>query len=105
MDRGSRHLDTQVISYAIKDNWDHPLEGCFISSIVANELFLVQADDNSCGLAGSDQANWLKCPINYTEIALFLGLNGNFWHENKPSKKSEPLGLRCSSILEGHFGV
>ena len=45
------HLDTQVISYAMKNRWDGPLRGCSISSIVANEFLLVQSNNPS-------QANW-----------------------------------------------
>ncbi len=40
-----QHLDTQVVSYAIKGKWSESVEGCAISSIVANELFLVQGGD------------------------------------------------------------
>jgi len=40
-----QHLDTQVVSYAISGSWEEPLDGCVISSIVANELFLVQGND------------------------------------------------------------
>jgi len=40
-----QHLDTQVVSYAMKGKWNELVEGCAISSIVANELFLVQGDD------------------------------------------------------------
>jgi len=40
-----QHLDTQVVSYAIKGKWNESIDGCVISSIVANELFLVHGDD------------------------------------------------------------
>ena len=40
-----QHLDTQVVSYAIKGKWNESIDGCVISSIVANELFLVQGAD------------------------------------------------------------
>lgn len=40
-----QHLDTQVISYAIKGKWENSLGNCVISSIVANELFLVQGEN------------------------------------------------------------
>lgn len=38
-----QQLDTQVVSLALKGRWDRPVEGCCISSIVANELLLVQS--------------------------------------------------------------
>lgn len=41
------HLDTQVVSYAFKGSWNQPLEGCTISSIVANELLLIHGSDLS----------------------------------------------------------
>lgn len=40
-----QYLDTQVVSYAMKGKWDYSLDGCVISSIVANELFLVHGND------------------------------------------------------------
>lgn len=40
-----QHIDTQVVSYAISGKWNEPIGDCVISSIVANELFLVQGDD------------------------------------------------------------
>ncbi len=40
-----QHLDTQVISYAIKGKWNNSLRNCVISSIVANELFLVHGEN------------------------------------------------------------
>ncbi len=57
------HLDTQVISYAFRDNWDQPIASCVISSIVANEFLLVQSDELS-------QANWY---IPTPSKARFLG--------------------------------
>jgi len=40
-----RHLDTQVVSYALKGKWNDSINGSAISSVVANEFFLVQGDD------------------------------------------------------------
>ena len=45
MERMPQHLDTQVVSYAMKGRWDRPLRGSVISSIVANELLLVQSEN------------------------------------------------------------
>lgn len=39
------HVDTQVVSYAIKGTWKQPLEGSTISSIVANELLQIHGSD------------------------------------------------------------
>jgi len=42
-----QHLDTQVVAYAMKGRWDGMLAGSCISSIVANELLLVQSQNPS----------------------------------------------------------
>ena len=42
-----QHLDTQVVSYAMQGRWDRRVQTLVISSIVANELLLVQSDDPS----------------------------------------------------------
>lgn len=46
-----QHLDTQVISYAMKGKWERSIQGAMISSIVANEFLLVQSEELA-------QANW-----------------------------------------------